>query len=507
MALAVTVAVGADAARGEHEAVSGHVNLAAKAASGSLVTLVGQAVKMTSMLAATAILARLLTPAEYGLIAMVMAFIGVAEIFRDFGLSTAALQASKLTQQQHSNLFWANVLVGIALGVTVFLVGPAIAEFYGQPEIADLARLLAIVYVLNGATTQFRTRVNRSLRFVALAAIDVVPYIVGIIAAITLAAAGLGVWALALQQIVTALAGLIGAAASARWRPSLPRRTPMDGLFRFGASLVGAQLISYATRNIDSIGIGRVWGPHSLGLYDRAYQLMVLPLSQINTPMSRVAIPVLSRSRDVRDDYIRYVRKAQLVALYGTSAIYSVAIVLGPELVTLFLGQGWEATGRLLQILAVGGVFRSLVQVAYWIYMSRGLATAQLKYFLVAQPLLALIILAGLWGGPEGVAWAHSLGFICYWVISIWWVGRVAALPVRGLFSDAIRAVGIVAVPATVLGLAVKALISASSIGSWAVPAAVGALVLGYAGAYALHSGVRADVAILLRFARLAVKR
>lgn len=480
------------------------VSLAASAARGSATTLVAQVVKLGLMLGSTIALARLLSPYDYGLVAMVVAIVGVGEIFRDFGLSMAALQAKNLTHQQQSNLFWLNAAVGGLLAVLFFFGSYLIAAFYGNQDLVLIGQALSVTFLFGGFSTQLKVSINRDLRFFALAVIDLVPYFLAFLAALALAVNYSTYWALVAQAVLVSVVTLVMTIMFARWRPGLPRRTDMNGLIGFGVSFAATQLVSYATRNVDSISIGRVWGPVELGFYDRAYSLLVLPLNQINTPLSRVAIPVLSRISDDRVRFLKYLRKAQLVALYVTASLFAVLAGMGAPLVALILGAQWSTAGQLLAILAIGGVFRSAVQIAYWIYMSLGLAKQQLHFYLVAQPLLILVLLAGLPWGATGVAIAHSIGFAAFWAASLLWAGRVAQLDVSGLFIDAGRIIGTVGVPSGLITFAIVHALAGEALFVQVLAGAGGATAW-FLIAWLVIPMVRRDVRVLTDFIRLAV--
>ncbi len=481
-------------------------SLASAAARGGGITIASQVVKVVLMLGSTVVLARLLNPADYGLVVMVLAVVGVGEIFRDFGLSMAALQAKSLSQAQQSNLFWINTTVGLALGLIAFGVSYPLSTFYGQSDVVVITQALSLTFVLGGLSTQFKVRINRDLRFLALAFADLLPYALGIAGAIAIAFVYASFWALVAQQLIVAAATLVISVVLTRWRPGLPRRVPMDGLISFGASFAGTQIISYLTRNIDSLLIGRVWGSTALGYYDRAYNLVVLPLTQINTPMSRVAVPVLARISGDEERFLSHLRRAQLVALYVTSSVFALLFALGTPLIVLVLGEQWRPAGPLMSVLAVSGVFRSLVQVVYWIYMSRGLAGAQLRFYLVAQPLLVGIIACGVPFGPLGVAVAVSIGYGLFWLSSLWWVWRVTKLNLRVLYADAFRALALIAVPMGAAAFVARALVE--SLGGGDLLTVLAGLLAGLgwgAVACAVSRRVRSDLEKLVDFARRAV--
>ena len=244
--------------------------LGRRAARGALITVTAQLVKIGIQVLGLVVLARLLTPNDYGLVAMVATVVGVAEIFRDFGLSAAAIQATNLSKGQRDNLFWINTGAGALLTAVVVVTAPLIAALYGRPELTDLTRVMAIVFVLNGMTTQYRADLNRHLRFSRLVVVEITAPVAALAAAVILAVSGAGYWALAVQQITTAVVLLIGYAISAGWFPGWPDRSaPMKRLLGFGFALAGSSLIGYLGGHVDSLVIGLRFGATPLGLYNR----------------------------------------------------------------------------------------------------------------------------------------------------------------------------------------------------------------------------------------------
>jgi O-antigen/teichoic acid export membrane protein len=478
------------------------VSIAASAARGSAVTLMSQVVKLALSLASTILLARLLDPSDFGLLSMAVAIVGVAEILRDFGLSNAALQSKTLTVGQKSNLFWINTTLGTVLAGIVFLVAPLLAALYDQPLLIPIVQWLSLTFVFSGLATQFRVEINRSFRYFALNMCDVIPQALGLICALAIASTAGNYWALVVQQLVVAGSGLVLAIGFARWIPGLPkRRQEMRGLITYGVHLVGTQTISYATRNADNVGIGIVWGATSLGLYDRAYQLLMVPLNQVQAPLTKVALPTLARAASDRVMYIRYLTKAHRVYCYFTVTGFFFIAAIAPALVELLFGPRWVVAGQILAVLSLGGAFRSLVQIFYWVYLSLGLTREQLRFTLVAQPLLTVGILLGLIWGPMGVAVAHSIGYAIYWLVSLMWVARVAKLDMKSFLLDALRIVGLFGVPCGALAFLTQTWVSSPLL---QVALGFAAVAVGATLSYLLLPATRQDFAEIRAFAKSA---
>jgi O-antigen/teichoic acid export membrane protein len=420
-------------------------SLAQSAASGILVTMTGQVLRIAVQVLSVAILARLLSPTDYGLLAMVAAVIGVADIFRDFGLSTAAIQAKTLSRAQRTNLFWINSGIGLILAIAVFALAPVIASIYRQPALVDIAQVLSVTFVLNGVATQYRADLNRKLAFSTLAVADVASPIVALGGAVWLALSGAGLWALVGQQLIQYSVMLVIVAWGARWLPGLPRTSvPMDGMLRFGWNIVVTQLINYVSNNADYFIIGLRSGAVALGNYSRAFQLLMNPLNQVRSPITRVAIPVLAKIQDDDAAYGAFLLRGQVAMGHSLGFVLGVAAGAAAPITVLFLGgEEWSGVAPLLALLAVAGVFQILAFVGYWVYVTRALTFRLLQDSIFSSSVrLALILLGSQWG-VIGVAVGYALAPALTWPATFWWLSRFTTIPTRGLYLGALRIVAL----------------------------------------------------------------
>ncbi|GCB53939.1 oligosaccharide flippase family protein [Rhodococcus erythropolis] len=481
------------------------MNLADKAARGGGVTLAFQAVKFIVQTASLILLARLLTPEDFGIVAMVVAITGAADLIRDFGLSLAAVQAKQLSDAERTNLFWANTGIGFVCCVVVSAAAPLIVWIYDKPELLPIVFAVAGVFIVSGAATQFRAELMRSLRFTALSTTDVLANAIGVGTAVVLALSGAGYWAIVAQLIMVAVATLFLSAVICRWRPGLPRRgVSIKRFFRFGGGLLGTQLLGYATKNIDSIAIGAMYGPTTLGLYNRAYQLLMTPLNQINAPLTNVALPILSKVQDNPVIYGRYLARAQLIGGYFTASVLAVSAGVAEPLITVAFGEQWPAVAPIFALLAIGGVFRSVAQICYWVYLSHGLTGAQLRLYLFLRPAVIVITLAGLPWGAVGVAAASSIGFLVDWLVTLWHVHRVAGVDSMMLLRNSLRAILLFGAPAGLLAFVGSHLFVAPSA---SLAAGIFSALVGATLSATLFPTVRSDLTTMLDFARRAVGR
>lgn len=446
------------------QASTERARLGQQAARGAVLTVGAQLVKIVVQVAGVVVLARLLTPGDYGLVAMVTSLVGVAEIFRDFGLSAAAVQVRHLSRAQRDNLFWINTAAGAVLTVLVVAIAPLVANWYGRHELVDLTRIIALVFLLNGMTAQYRADLNRHLRFAKTAILDVLAPLVALGLAIGLALAGAGYWALVVQQLTAALLLLVGAAVFSRWLPRLPRRhESMGGLMTFGWQLTSSQLIAYLGNNVDSLTIGYRFGASPLGLYNRAFQLLMTPLGQLRQPTTTVALPVLSRLREDAKSSDRFVQRGQLALGLTLGAGLGLIIGAASPVTSIFLGPQWSDVTPILRLLATAGIFQTLAFVGYWIYLSHGLTKQLLQYTLISVTVKVACVIIGSNWGVVGVACGYAIAPALTWPLSFWWLSRKSFISVRGLFAGAARILPLIAVIAAASFGACSALSERSS--------------------------------------------
>jgi PST family polysaccharide transporter len=480
--------------------------LGAVAARGAATTVSGQIARIVVQVCSLAVLSRLLDPGDYGLVALVLAVVALGEVFRDFGLSAAAVQAKSLTRHQRDALFWLNATLGGALTVVTVLAAPLVAFAFGQPELAPITRVLALTFVINGCATQYRAHLQRGLRFSWLAGADVAAQVVGVGLGIGLALAGAGYWALVAQQLGQALAGLLLLVLVARWLPGLPRRgAGVRPLVRFGSHYVAGQLVAYVGKNVDSLVVGARFGPVSLGFYNRAYSALMGPLGQLRAPTTTVALPVLSRLQDDESRFGAYVQRGQVALGYTFLPVIAIAAGAADPLVRILLGDKWLAVVPIFSALAFAAVFDTLPYVGFWVYLSRGLTAQLLRFTTAVTGLRVACIVVGSGWGAVGVAVGIAVATGLAWPLSLWRLSRLTPIPLGGLVRG---------------GLRILAFAALAALAAWAASRALGTWhpVVQLAGAFAAGGGVylvggllippvRRDAAVIADMVRLVLAR
>ena len=388
--------------------------------------MVSQAAKLVLGIGSTAVLARLLTPQDFGLIAMATVIIGFVSIFKDMGLSMATVQQEEINHQQVSTLFWINVIISVVLMIVTAGLAPAVAWFYGDPRLTWITVALAGTFIFGGLTMQHQALLRRQMRFTALAAIALMSSLVGIITAIGLAWYGIGYWALVASTAAAIFTNFILVWTVSGWRPGLPARgSAVGSLLAFGGNLTGFSFVNYFARNADNLLIGWYWGAAPLGLYSKAYRLLMLPLEQINAPLSSVAIPALSRlqhdHKRYRRAYLGVVQKIGIITMPGTMFL----ICTSDWIVKLLLGPQWIGAIPIFTWLGIAALFQPISNTTGWLFITQDRTREMFHWGVVGGALTTLSFAIVLPWGPIAMAAAYSLTS-CFvkQPILFWFVGR-----------------------------------------------------------------------------------
>lgn len=376
-------------------------------------------------------LARLLPPEAFGLLAMVAAIGAILDLVKEFGLSAATIQRQDITHAQVSALFWVNAGVGAILGLGLFLSAPLLASFYGQPALTSVAHWLALAFVASGLTVQHWALLRRQMRFVAIAGMETAADLLGFAVAIGLAVWGAGYWALVAQRLVSPVFLMVASWLICRWRPARPARTAdVRVLLGYGASVTGSGLAVAFSRSIDQILIGWLWGPAVLGLYERTTRLLLMPINSINAPIYAAAMPALSR---LNGDPARYRamfgQVMQKLALL-TMPAFALAAVTADWVVEILLGPSWLQAIPLVALFSVSAIYLPVLQSAGLLYMSQARTGQMLKATLIDTGLCVASIVIGLQWGVIGVAAALAIvGLVLRMPVAFWLATRQG--PVR----------------------------------------------------------------------------
>jgi PST family polysaccharide transporter len=385
-------------------------------------------------------MARLLGPKDFGLVGMATAFTGVLTLFRDFGLSAAAVQRTAVTEEQISTLFWINMVLGAVLGLVALSMAPAIAAFYREPQLFGVTAVLAVGFLFNAAGTQHSALLQRQMRFTALAVISVVALTVSTAIAIYGATAGYGYWALVSMAVTSPIIATIGFWVTTGWVPGMPRRRiGIRGMVHFGGSLTVTGLLVYIAYNADKILIGRFWGVDAIGIYGRAYQLVNIPTDNLNSAIGEVAFSALSRLQNDPVRFRSYFLKGFSLVLGLTLPITIACALFANDMVFVLLGPKWSEAATIVRLLAPTIAIFAIINPLGWVVFSLGLVERGLR----VAPVLAIVMVSGyaiaLPYGPKGVAFAFSAALTLWVVPHIWWCVHGTAISLRDILLTVSR--------------------------------------------------------------------
>jgi O-antigen/teichoic acid export membrane protein len=360
----------------------------------------------------SAVLMRLLGPKAFGLIGMIMVFSGFVAIFSELGFSAALVQRQDLREDHRSTVFWFNMGMAGVLALLMYLAAPLVAQFYSEPLLKPMTAWLSLCFLLSAPGMVPRTLLQKALRFEVLAKVQIASLVLSGGTAIAVAAARGGVWSLVVQQLVSAVAGSALVLWLGGWYPQpLCSRQALRELFRYGANFTGFNIINYWARNVDNLLIGKFMSSEALGLYSRAYSLMLLPLTQIVGVIGPVMFPALS---SIQDDKARvrraFLRVITLLTFVTFPMMLGLVVVAKPFVLGLY-GDRWGGMIPIVQILAFVGVTQTLCNPTGWIYTSQGRTDWMFWWGLGGSGFLILCIIVGMaLGTLKAVAMAYLVG-------------------------------------------------------------------------------------------------
>jgi len=374
------------------------------------ITLTSQALQFVILLGSTMILARILSPEDYGINAMAVAVTGFAAIFANMGLSGATIQRDEINHEQVSTLFWINAAIGLLLTLIVASISPVVAWFYKIPELLWVMLSLSIVFSITGLAVQHSALLTRQMRFYTLAKIRIISMLAGIFVAIAAGYNGFGYWALVFNTLTGAVVQSLGCWLACRWVPGLPRRQVGVGtMVKFGADLVCFDVVNYFARNLDNILIGRYHGSGALGLYSKAYQLLMMPIANLRTPLNGVAMPALSRLQNEPEQYRNYYKKLLSILSFVSMPLVVFMFVCSDRIINLVLGSQWIEASFLFKVLALAGLIETVSSTTGLVLISTGKSRVYLRLGIASSFVMCLAFVIGLPWGAKGVATAYVI--------------------------------------------------------------------------------------------------
>lgn len=382
-------------------------------ARGSMIFILSQGINAGLNIINAMVLARLLTPSDFGVIGMVTVFVNFFLMFKDAGLSTATIQNDKISLEQVSNLFWINVIISLSLGIILIFSSPFVSAFYNKPELTNVMIVLSFSFIIQGLSIQHSALLKRHLKFAALSFSEIFSHIASIIVAISMALLGFRYWSLVGGIIARTFIQLIMIYYFCSWIPAkMQRNTGVRIMLKFGGQLTLSNFARYFSSNMDRLLIGRFIGDVSLGLYTRAFTLFMQPLSQIRGAMVNLSLPVLSSLKYDEERFKAYFKKLLDISFTLTLPLSVYCFMESKFLVSVLLGQEWMDAEPVFKVFAITGFFIVNSSLPGLIMISNGYSKRYLNLNIVMSLLICISFIIGLPYGILGVAIAYTLASI-----------------------------------------------------------------------------------------------
>ena len=420
---------------------------------GGVVSVGSQALRFMLRTGSMMVLARLLTPEDFGLQGMVVVMTGFLALFRDAGLSAVTVQRDTVSHEV-STLFWINVTVGVVLAVGLALVAPVIAAFYRDARLTPICMVSAAAFLVHGFSIQHYALLQRQMRFVTLGLVEIAAVAIGAAVGVIMALLAYGYWALVAMGIVTPLVTAIGCWASMPWVPGAPRRTlGMRSMLSMGGTLTLDGVVVYLGANTEKILLGRYWGAEALGVYGRAFQLISLPADLLTSGVATVALPLLARLQNDSERLQRTFLKGYSVVVALTIPTTLVCALFADDIIEIMLGPKWNQVVPVFRLMVPSILAFALINPLAWFLIASGRTRRSLNIAFLITPLSIAGALIGLKFGPKGVAVALSTMMSLVTVPVIMWARAGTTMTGRDVWH-ALRGPLIAGAIAALIGIA-----------------------------------------------------
>lgn len=418
-------------------------NLKVATIRGGAATFISQGIKFIINTFSTLVLARLLTPSDFGLIGMVSVFTGFVLLFKDLGLSVATIQSDKISVEQVSTLFWVNFTFSIILSLIGIALAPFITWFYKEPKLMGITIVSSLTFIFGGLSAQHAALLKRQMQFTTLAIIDVVSILIGIIVGITMAFFNMGYWSLVMLSASQNLTSMILYWYFVKWIPNFPSKNAgVYAMLKFGRNLTGYNILNYLSRNADYFIIGKWLGSEELGIYNRAYHLLLLPINQIASPIGNIAIPALSRVNDNPKRYLSVFSQFQSKITLLTMPFMIFLLIAGDNVVFLVLGEQWKAAIPVFRWLGLVGISQAALVSSGWVFITQGRTKEMFLWGFIGSLLSVASFVVGLPWGIKGIAASYAIsGLLIRTPITVFWLTKSGNLDFKTFLSSNLPAV------------------------------------------------------------------
>jgi O-antigen/teichoic acid export membrane protein len=380
------------------------------------------------------VLAHLLVPADFGLVAMAAVVLGFIEIFKDLGTGAAIVRQKELRDIQLSTVFWFNVGFGTVATVAALLLAPFVAIFYHEPRVTPVLQAMAISFLMSAMTIVQMSVLTWKMEFAKIAKIELAAACVSYVVGIGSALLGYGVWSLVYQVLVNSLLALMLFWFASPWRPTFGFVwAEIKSILNYSLNLSGYNIFYFFASNADNLLIGRYLGSKDLGYYDLAYRLMSFPLQAISAVFGRVMTPYYAQAQDNLSRFRQtYLRVAVMIAFITFPLMVGLFATREHFVLSVF-GPSWYPVIPLLALFAPLGAIRSVLTTSGSIYQAMGRADLQLRWGIASNLIVIVALGIGVQWGSLGVAAAFAISSLLLLYHNFKIPFRLLEMPVRDL--------------------------------------------------------------------------
>lgn len=372
------------------------------------------------------VLARILSPSDYGLISMLSVFILISNLFIESGFAKALIQNKKCEDIDYSTAFVTNILISLLIYILLYVAAPYISLFYNEPILIPLTRILSLNFILGAFNIVHRAKLMASMDFKSLAIINFWGTFLGGIIGILLAYMDYGVWALVFQNISSTIIMVFLFPLFSKWKISFAfKKKCFDRLFKFGSKLLITGVIATIVNNITTIFIGRYYKSNALGYYTRATQYSELPAWTINDVLNTVTFPVLSGLQDDKEKLVAIYKKSLFFTVLLTFPFMTLFALLAKPIVIIVLTEKWLPCVPLLQVLCLARMFTPLSAINLNILNAVGRSDLYMKIDFSKTPIVLTILFITIPLGINAIVWGNLIATIIAFFINGYLPGKL----------------------------------------------------------------------------------
>lgn len=375
------------------------------------------------------VLARLLTPADYGIIGMLAIFMQVGQVFVDSGFANALIQKKECSEKDYSTVFFYNLIISALLYLLLYFSAPYVADFYNMPQLISIMRVLTLVLIINALSIVHRAQLVKLIDFKSQFKISFVSVLLSGLIGILLAYAGIGVWALVWQQVLNSVLIFLLFYCTTRWKPILVfSKESFFPLFRYGSRLLGASILNQLYRNLYTLVIGKRFSAESLGYYTRAEQFAVFPSNTLGAIVVRVAFPIMSKIQDddikLRLAYRKIIRLTSFIIFPLMLGI----VALAKPIILITLTAKWSCAIVLLQILCLDLMLDHLSGINLNLLYVKGRTDLALRLEIIKKTVAVFFLFASIPFGLVGMCWGRFIYSVFATVINTYYTNKLISL-------------------------------------------------------------------------------